>query len=134
MTILWLLPYSYFFSNASIHPSNFIDVSVAVCCINIWKALYQRCSYQHIEHHVYHSYMVMIFIVQSINMSSQGKKFTIGHKVSCTTIITLCQGLHMVQIWTPLQVFSNGYVYTDKFQLPLYNGIPNKVNCYSYKA
>ena len=33
----------------------------------------------------------------------------------------------MVQMWTPLQVFSNGYVYTDKFQLPLYNGIPNKV-------
>ena len=36
----------------------------------------------------------------------------------------------MVQMWTPLQVFSNGYVYTDKFQLPLYNGIPNKVNCW----
>ena len=36
--------------------------------------------------------------------------------------------LHMVQMWTPLQVFSNGYVYTDKFQLPLYNGVPNKVN------
>ena len=34
----------------------------------------------------------------------------------------------MVQMWTPLQVFSNGYVYTDKFQLPLYNGVPNKVN------
>ena len=33
----------------------------------------------------------------------------------------------MVQMWTPLQVFSNGYVYTDKFQLPLYNCIPNKV-------
>ena len=33
----------------------------------------------------------------------------------------------MVQMWTPLQVFSNGYVYTDKFQLPLYNGVPNKV-------
>ena len=40
-------------------------------------------------------------------------------------------------MWTPLQVFSNGYVYTDKFQLPLYNGIPNKVSCFgcnSYKA
>ena len=36
---------------------------------------------------------------------------------------------HGVQMWTPLQVFSNGYVYTDKIQLPLYNGIPNKVNC-----
>ena len=34
----------------------------------------------------------------------------------------------MAQMWTPLQVFSNGYVYTDKFQLPLYNGVPNKVN------
>ena len=30
-------------------------------------------------------------------------------------------------MWTPVQEFSNGYVYTDKFQLPLYNGIPNKV-------
>ena len=46
----------------------------------------QLYCYQHIEHRVYHSYMVMIFIVQSINMTSQGKKFTIGQKVSCTTI------------------------------------------------
>ena len=44
----------------------------------------QLYSCQHIEHRVYHSYMVMIFIVQSINMTSQGKKFTIGQKVSCT--------------------------------------------------
>ncbi|XP_065901586.1 uncharacterized protein [Dysidea avara] len=66
-------------------------------------------GFVHIEHRVYHSYMVMIFIVQSINMASQGKKFTLGSKM-----------------WTPLQVFSDGFVHTDKFQLPLYHGIPNK--------
>ena len=46
------------------------------------KICIQLYSCQHIEHRVYHSYMVMIFIVQSINMTSQGKKFTIGQKVS----------------------------------------------------
>ena len=53
----------------------------------------QLYSCQHIEHRVYHSYMVMIFIVQSINMTSQGKKFIIGQKVSCTftTIINFLQ-------------------------------------------
>ena len=56
----------------------------------LYEKLYiQQCCCQHVEHRVYHSYMVMIFIVQSINMSSQGKKITIGHKVSCTTIIIL---------------------------------------------
>ena len=37
----------------------------------------------------------------------------------------------MAQMWTPLQVFSNGYVYTEKFQLPLYSGVPNKVRLLS---
>ena len=37
-----------------------------------------------------------------------------------------------LQMWTPLQVFSDGFVHTDKFQLPLYHGIPNKVLLYDY--
>ena len=69
-------------------------------------------------------------------MTSQGKKFTIGHKVINTaTIIHLFHWcnvmllLHMARMWIPLQVFLNGYwyVYTDKFQLPLLNGVPNCV-------
>ena len=50
-----------------------------------------------------------------------------------TSLITFTQlqyqgvMLFPIQMWTPLQVFSGGFVHTDKFQLPLYHGIPNKV-------
>ena len=89
----------HFFSIASIHPSNFIDVNIAACSMNIWKTLYQWCSCQHKDHRVYHSYMVMIFIVQSINMSSQAKRFTIGHKVSTANCIShIIQGGKLLQL------------------------------------